>query len=101
MPGRSDIVFPGAKLCVFVDGDFWHGRDWTVLREKLSHRATPTYWIPKIERNRERDVEQPMHLRAEGWRVLRHWETDILTDPDGAADQVERLLMQLEVNRPA
>jgi DNA mismatch endonuclease (patch repair protein) len=86
------MVFRGAKLCVFVDGDFWHGRDWPHLRTKLQNRANPSYWIPKIARNRERDEEQEKQLRQLGWTVFRLWETDILKDPDGAADQVMAVL---------
>lgn len=94
LPGRPDIVFRGAKLCVFVDGDFWHGRDWPQLQAKLANRANPTYWIPKIARNRARDIEQTNSLRAAGWRVLRIWETDVLSDPLAAALHVERQLSE-------
>lgn len=94
LPGKPDIVFRGAKLCVFVDGDFWHGRDWPQLQVRLTNRANPTYWIPKIARNRERDIEQTNSLRAAGWKVLRIWETEVLRDPVIAADQVERQLSE-------
>lgn len=85
MPGRPDLVFPRARLVVFIDGDFWHGRDWPALRERLLRRANPDYWIPKIARNIERDLEQTASLVADGWRVLRYWETDIIRDTDSAA----------------
>lgn len=80
LPGQPDLVFSRARLCVFVDGDFWHGRDWVKLRQRLQQRANPDYWIPKIARNMERDREQERRLANEGWHVLRLWETDVLKD---------------------
>ncbi|MBI5617507.1 MAG: very short patch repair endonuclease [Gammaproteobacteria bacterium] len=62
LPGRPDLVFPRARVAVFCDGDFWHGRDWLVLREKLERRANPGYWIPKIEMNIRRDRQQEADL---------------------------------------
>src|SRR4051812_14667372 len=51
LAGQPDIVFTRAKVCIFCDGDFWHGREWPSLREKLLRRANPDYWLPKISRN--------------------------------------------------
>ncbi len=81
LPGRPDIVFTKAKVVVFCDGDFWHGRNWKQLRNKLQNRANPNYWIPKIEYNIKRDKLQEEKLIKQGWKVLRFWETDILKDP--------------------
>ena len=88
LPGRPDMVFPTARVVVFVDGDFWHGRDWPALHARLENRANPGYWIPKIARNIERDAEQTAALESVGWRVLRFWETDVLRDPLAAATAV-------------
>jgi DNA mismatch endonuclease (patch repair protein) len=82
LPGKPDLVFGAAKVCVFCDGDFWHGRDWPVLRRLLKRRANAAYWIPKIAKNMARDREQARQLKALGWTVLRFWEGDILKDPD-------------------
>jgi len=82
------MVFAGPRVVVFVDGDFWHGRDWPALRIRLEKRANPGYWIPKIARNLERDAEQTAVLVAAGWRVIRLWETDVLQDPGAAAAAV-------------
>src|ERR1041385_4641915 len=45
LPGTPDLAFAGARVAVFCDGDFWHGRNWTALRQQLSRRANATYWI--------------------------------------------------------
>ncbi|MFN8637157.1 MAG: very short patch repair endonuclease [Chloroflexota bacterium] len=92
LPGRPDFVFAGPRVCVFCDGDFWHGRDWDTLRERLARRANPAYWLAKIGRNVERDREQGEHLTAWGWLVLRFWETDVLRDPEAAALQVKAIV---------
>jgi DNA mismatch endonuclease Vsr len=97
LPGRPDFVFVRPRICVFCDGDFWHGRDWDSLREKLARRANSEYWLAKIGRNVERDREQAVLLAAQGWLVVRVWETDVLRDPDAAASQV---CMLVEARRP-
>lgn len=68
-PIRPDVVFPGARLCVELDGCFWHG----CKRCSDGPRSNRNYWGPKIARNRERDAEQTQALEAAGWRVLRFW----------------------------
>jgi DNA mismatch endonuclease Vsr len=51
--GNPDLVFRTAKIVVFCDGDFWHGRDWVKLKRKLLRRHNANYWIAKIASNRE------------------------------------------------
>jgi DNA mismatch endonuclease (patch repair protein) len=81
LPGRPDIVFPRARLIVFCDGDFWHGKDWDSRRRKLAQGANASYWIGKIEANRVRDRLQTARLEASGWTVLRVWESTIHATP--------------------
>jgi DNA mismatch endonuclease, patch repair protein len=97
LPGRPDLVFSRARLCVFVDGDFWHGRNWPELRDRLKRRANPDYWIPKIARNVERDAEHTGRLQAAGWTVIRLWETDVLRDTEAAAQFVVETITRLNV----
>lgn len=85
LPGKPDVVFYGPKVVVFVDGDFWHGRDWPTRRQKLAQGSNPQYWIAKVERNMERDRSRSEELAEQGWRVIRLWESDIRSDPDRAA----------------
>lgn len=88
LPGRPDIVFPGAQVAVFCDGDFWHGRDWETRREKLSRGANAAYWLAKIRRNMERDQQNTRHLQSLGWTVLRLWESQIREDLSGTVQVV-------------
>ncbi|MEX2376391.1 MAG: very short patch repair endonuclease [Dehalococcoidia bacterium] len=92
LPGNPDIAFPRERVAVFVDGDFWHGRDWEARSTKLREGSNSGYWLSKIQRNRERDVEPSQKLRHAGWTVIRLWETDVLKDPEGAAHVVARAL---------
>jgi DNA mismatch endonuclease (patch repair protein) len=75
LPGRPDIVFVRRRICLFVHGCFWHGcikcRDG--LRKPKSNRA---YWLPKIRRNKRRDMENISRIRAAGWQVLVIWECE-------------------------
>lgn len=85
--GHPDIAFPKAKIVVFVDGDFWHGRDWENRKSDIkSHRS---YWIKKIETNMKRDNEYTLKLQEEGYLVIRLWENDINKDVARLADIVE------------
>ncbi len=76
LPGRPDLVFPRLRKIIFVHGCFWHPHG----RCRFSHvpRSNLDYWIPKLERNRERDKRNIAALRRLGWRVLviRECETE-------------------------
>lgn len=74
-PGTPDIALPRKKIAVFIDGDFWHGRNY---RHRLKGRSSDDPWIKKIERNIVRDKEQRILLQESGWHVLRIWESDLL-----------------------
>ena len=71
--GTPDIVFEKEKVCVFLDGDFWHG--WQFPRWK--HQMKNKFWKDKIEGNRRRDKRTQTYLRRTGWTVLRFWEHDV------------------------
>jgi DNA mismatch endonuclease (patch repair protein) len=89
-------VFPGAKLAIFCDGEFWHGRDWG-KRKRTLHRGTNSrYWISKIERNMARDVENQLRLESRGWRVLRFWESEIKKRQSAVLDEIEAILDGLD-----
>jgi DNA mismatch endonuclease (patch repair protein) len=71
MPRRTiDIVFPKAKIAIFLDGCFWHG-----CPQHATHpKSNAEWWRTKLDKNMARDVETTEHLAAEGWTVLRFWE---------------------------
>lgn len=89
LPGRPDVVFVGARVAVFCDGDFWHGRDLDARIAKLARGHNAPYWVAKIRANVARDVRHGRALASAGWTVLRYWESDILRDPIAIANEVE------------
>jgi DNA mismatch endonuclease (patch repair protein) len=90
LPGTPDFVFGEARVVVFCDGDFWHGRDWQRQRARLAKGANGAYWVAKIEYNMRRDRVQRSKLRALGWATLRCWESDVLRDPTRVALRIWR-----------
>jgi len=94
LPGNPDLVFRAAKVAVFCDGDFWHGRSWARLKRNLLRRHNASYWIAKIASNRERDRAVSKALAKTGWYVVRIWETDILREPEQAARSLQTLIHQ-------
>ena len=85
-PGKPDILLNKYKLAIFVDGEFWHGFDWS--NKKKSIKSNREFWIPKIERNIQRDVENNLKLTWIGFKVMRFWEKEIKNDLDGCLRQV-------------
>lgn len=75
VPGKPDFCFKEARIAVFCDGEFWHGYQWETRKHRIHSRTD--YWIPKIERNQQRDMEVNDLLRRQGWTVIRFWESDI------------------------
>ncbi len=75
LPGKPDIVISSKKIAIFVDGEFWHGYDWLNKRDKI--KANRDYWIPKIERNIQRDKKNNIDLQNLGYTVMRFWEQEI------------------------
>lgn len=94
LPGRPDIAFPGPRVAVFSDGDFWHGRNWETRLEKLSKGTNADYWIAKIQRNMERDRANTERLQEMGWAVLRVWESEIHKDLPEVLKRVADLLRE-------
>lgn len=88
--GKPDIVFMSKKVAVFCDSEFWHGYNWE--ERKNDFKSHQEFWIPKIERNMERDREVTRKLQAEGWTVLRFWGKDIEKHITRCADLIETAL---------
>lgn len=75
LPGKPDIAFIGKRKAIWVHGCFWHRHDCkTGRREPKSNRD---YWIPKFERNRQRDAANQAEMTRLGWVVLTVWECEL------------------------
>ena len=90
--GKPDIAFIGKKVAVFCDSEFWHGYAWEVYQEDF--RSNQSFWIPKIERNMQRDIEVNNRLRSEGWTVLRFWGREIKKNTSACADIIEKAVRE-------
>ncbi|MGB3342723.1 MAG: very short patch repair endonuclease [Aequorivita sp.] len=78
LPGKPDVSIKKYKLAIFIDGEFWHGYDWPERKKTIkSNRA---FWIPKIERNMQRDGEVNQQLQDMGYTVFRFWEKEVKND---------------------
>ncbi len=82
--GNPDIALPRKKKAVFIDGDFWHGYQFSKLKKRLPKK----YWLAKIERNIKRDRKNRAQLRKEGWEVLRVWEHEVHKNFRKAIDKI-------------
>ncbi|MBR3354512.1 MAG: very short patch repair endonuclease [Oscillospiraceae bacterium] len=87
--GHPDIAFIGKKIAVFCDSEFWHGFDWENRKNDIKSRRE--FWIPKIERNMQRDEEVTTKLESEGWTVVRFWGKEIKKNVQYCADEIERI----------
>lgn len=85
---HPDIVITKYKIAVFCDGNFWHGKE--LQKRPIKHNSS--YWNEKIRRNVERDLENTIELRDNGWIVLRFWEDDIQNNLPKCIDDVLRYI---------
>ena len=95
LPGKPDIVFTKYKVAVFCDSEFFHGKDWEVLKPRLEKTKNSDYWIKKISRNRERDEKVNKQLLFLGWTVIRFWGKDILKNTDECVRVIEETLFEI------
>lgn len=95
LPGNPDIVLTKYKIAIFCDGEFFHGKDWEVLKPKLEKSNNSDFWISKISRNRERDDEINKRLLFEGWTVIRFWGNDIKKHTEECVRVIEETIFDI------
>ena len=86
LPGKPDVVLNKFKLVIFIDGEFWHGYNWE--EKKKTIKSNRAFWIPKIERNMQRDRQVEIELVKLGFTVFRFWEQRIKKDLDACLEEV-------------
>lgn len=92
--GKPDFTFKKYKIAIFVDGEFWHGKDWEI--RKNDHKSNQDFWHKKIERNIERDKEVNQKLKDEGWKVLRFWGKDIKNNLQNCVEKIEEAINEIK-----
>jgi DNA mismatch endonuclease, patch repair protein len=97
LPGKPDIVIFKFKLILFVDGEFWHGHNW--IEKKTKIKSNRRFWIPKIERNMQRDENNNKFLSEKGWFVIRFWEHQIKNDFNVCISKILEYINDFEINK--
>ena len=97
LPGKPDIVLTKYKIAIFCDSEFFHGKDWEVLKPRLEKGNNSKYWVAKISRNRERDDEINKKLLFMGWTVIRFWGKDIKKNTDECVRVIEETIFDLKI----
>lgn len=97
LPGKPDIVLTKYKIAIFCDSEFFHGKDWEVLKPRLEKGNNSDFWIGKISRNIKRDDEVNKELLFLGWTVIRFWGNEIKKDIDGCIRVIEETIFELKM----
>ena len=98
LPGKPDIILTKYKIAIFCDGEFFHGKDWEVLKPRLEKSNNSKYWIRKISRNRDRDEEINQQLLFLGWTVIRFWGKDIKNNLEECIQVVEETIFEIKMS---
>lgn len=98
LPGKPDIALTKYKIAIFCDGEFFHGKDWEVLKPRLEKSNNSNYWISKISRNRERDDIINKKLLFMGWTVIRFWGNDIKHHTGECVKVIEETIFDMKVS---
>ena len=90
LPGSPDIAILKHNIAVFVDGEFWHGKDWGQRKDRL--KSNREYWIEKIEENMARDKRNDSLLTDMGWIPIHFWEKEVKKDLGSCIDRIMALI---------
>lgn len=93
--GKPDIAFNKYKTVVFIDGEFWHGYNWEEKKGKI--KTNRRFWIPKIERNMQRDREVNKALERKGYTVFRFWDREIKKNLEECLTKVLHHLQSIQI----
>lgn len=99
LPGKPDIALTKYKIAIFCDGEFFHGKDWEVLRPRLEKSNNSEYWISKISKNRKRDDEVNKKLLFMGWTVIRFWGNDIKNNTDECIKVIDEAVFEIKLGQ--
>lgn len=88
--GTPDLTFKKSKIAIFVDGEFFHGFNWE--ERKYQIKSNREYWIPKIERNIERDKKVNQFLIENNWKVIRFWSSFVKKNLQDCISIIEKVL---------
>jgi len=93
--GKPDIVLSKYKIAIFCDSEFFHGKDWEVLKPQLERGKNAEFWIKKISVNQQRDEKVNKQLQYLGWTVIRFWGKDIIKRTDECIQVIEETIFDM------
>ena len=99
LPGKPDIAITKYKIAIFCDGEFFHGKDWEVLKPRLEQGNNGNFWVSKISKNKERDDKINKELLFKGWTVIRFWGEDITRHLNECVKVVEETIFDIVTER--
>lgn len=94
--GKPDISFSKYKIAIFVDGEFFHGKDWEKQKNRI--KTNRDYWIPKIERNIQRDKEVTEYLLSINWKVIRFWSKEVKKNLSSCLEIIQQEISTIKNN---
>lgn len=97
LPGKPDIVLTKYKIAIFCDSEFFHGKDWDILKPQLENGNNGEFWVDKISKNRNRDDEINKALLFAGWTVIRFWGKDIQRKTDECVQVIEEVIFEKKI----
>ena len=97
LPGKPDIVLTKYKIAIFCDSEFFHGKDWEVLKPQLKRGKNADFWINKISQNMNRDEYINKQLSSMGWTVIRFWGKEIMKDIDECVRVIEEVIFTFQM----
>lgn len=93
--GKPDIAITKYHIAIFCDSEFFHGKDWPELKQRIMRGSNSKFWYGKITRNMERDTEVNRELYGAGWTVLRFWGEDIKKHLDECVKIVDETVFDI------
>lgn len=91
LPGSPDIAILRHHIAIFVDGEFWHGKDWETQKNRL--KSNREYWIEKIEENIARDHQNDRLLLQAGWTPIHFWEKEVIKNISECVAEIEETIL--------
>lgn len=98
LPGKPDIVLTKYKIAIFCDSEFFHGKNWEVLKPQLERGNHAEFWIDKISKNMKRDEIVNKQLNFLGWTVIRFWGKDIIKDTEQCVKIIQETIFGIEMS---
>lgn len=92
--GKPDLTFKKLKIAIFVDSEFFHGKDWETQKDRI--KSNIDYWHKKIARNIQRDIEVNNYLQSQNWKVIRFWSREIEKKLDDCIATIQQEIALLQ-----